>query len=102
MVLMPPGHGKSVYCSVRFPSWYLGKHPKHMSKVDSSAAAANPATPFTKLRRFQWQAALVRLLMTDPPDTGACVRAATAQIEYAESSSPSACSIGWVTPWSLQ
>jgi hypothetical protein len=25
MVLMPPGHGKSVYCSVRFP----GKHPKH-------------------------------------------------------------------------
>jgi len=29
MVLMPPGHGKSVYCSVRFPSWYLGKHPKH-------------------------------------------------------------------------
>ena len=22
MVLMPPGHGKSVYCSVRFPSWY--------------------------------------------------------------------------------
>jgi hypothetical protein len=29
MVLMPPGHGKSVYCSVRFPSWYLGRHPKH-------------------------------------------------------------------------
>src|SRR5262249_42353518 len=29
MVLMAPGHGKSVYCSVRFPSWYLGKHPKH-------------------------------------------------------------------------
>jgi hypothetical protein len=27
MVLMPPGHGKSVYCSVRFPSWYLGKRP---------------------------------------------------------------------------
>jgi hypothetical protein len=29
MVLMPPGHGKSVYCSVRFPSWYLGLNPKH-------------------------------------------------------------------------
>jgi len=29
MVLMPPGHGKSVYCSIRFPSWYLGKNPKH-------------------------------------------------------------------------
>ena len=29
MVLMPPGHGKSVYCSVRFPSWYLGRHPTH-------------------------------------------------------------------------
>ena len=28
MVLMPPGHGKSVYCSVRFPSWYLGNRPK--------------------------------------------------------------------------
>ena len=28
MVLMPPGHAKSTYCSVRFPSWYLGKHPK--------------------------------------------------------------------------
>src|SRR5690242_17071025 len=27
MVLMPPGHGKSVYCSIRFPSWYLGRHP---------------------------------------------------------------------------
>jgi len=29
MVLMPPGHGKSVYCSQRFPSWYLGNRPKH-------------------------------------------------------------------------
>jgi hypothetical protein len=29
MVLMPPGHGKSVYCSIRFPSWYLGNNPKH-------------------------------------------------------------------------
>jgi hypothetical protein len=26
---MPPGHGKSVYCSVRFPSWYLGNNPRH-------------------------------------------------------------------------
>jgi hypothetical protein len=28
MVLMPPGHGKSVYCSQRFPSWYLGNRPR--------------------------------------------------------------------------
>jgi hypothetical protein len=29
MVLMPPGHGKSVYCSQRCPSWSLGSRPKH-------------------------------------------------------------------------
>lgn len=29
MVFMPPGHAKSTYASVRFPSWYFGKHPTH-------------------------------------------------------------------------
>ena len=27
MVLMPPGSAKSTYCSVVFPTWYLGKRP---------------------------------------------------------------------------
>jgi hypothetical protein len=29
MVFMPPGSAKSTYTSVRFASWYLGKHPEH-------------------------------------------------------------------------
>jgi len=28
MVLMPPGSAKSTYCSLLFPAWYLGRHPK--------------------------------------------------------------------------
>jgi hypothetical protein len=27
MVFMPPGSAKSTYTSMRFASWYLGKHP---------------------------------------------------------------------------
>src|SRR4051812_4995586 len=27
MIFSPPGSAKSSYCSVLFPSWYLGKHP---------------------------------------------------------------------------
>lgn len=27
MVMMPPRHGKSVYCSHTLPTWYLGSHP---------------------------------------------------------------------------
>ncbi len=29
IVEMPPGSAKSSYGSIRFPSWYLGRHPKH-------------------------------------------------------------------------
>lgn len=29
MVFMPPRHGKSYHCSERFPSWYLGRHPRN-------------------------------------------------------------------------
>ena len=28
MVFMPPRHGKTELCSIRFPAWYLGKHPQ--------------------------------------------------------------------------
>lgn len=28
LVSMPPGSGKSVYCSRMFPAWYLGRNPK--------------------------------------------------------------------------
>jgi len=29
MVFMPPRHGKTEQASIRFPAWYLGKHPQH-------------------------------------------------------------------------
>lgn len=28
-ISMPPGHAKSTYASRIFPSWYMGRHPKH-------------------------------------------------------------------------
>lgn len=28
MVFLPPRHGKSELCSIRFPAWYLGRHPQ--------------------------------------------------------------------------
>ena len=28
IVVMPPRHGKSELVSIRFPCWYLGKHPE--------------------------------------------------------------------------
>lgn len=28
MVLMPPGSGKSIYASVLFPPWFMGRHPE--------------------------------------------------------------------------
>ena len=28
MVFMPPRHGKSETASIRFPAWYLGRHPQ--------------------------------------------------------------------------
>ncbi len=29
MVFMPPRHGKSELCSIRFPAWYLGRNPQN-------------------------------------------------------------------------
>ena len=29
MVFVPPRHGKSELCSIRFPAWYLGRNPQH-------------------------------------------------------------------------
>ena len=29
MVFSPPRHGKTELVSIRFPSWYLGRHPQH-------------------------------------------------------------------------
>jgi predicted phage terminase large subunit-like protein len=29
LVCMPPGAGKSQYCSMTFPAWYLGRNPTH-------------------------------------------------------------------------
>lgn len=42
-MLMPPGHGKSVYWSQRFPWWYRGNRPKqHLIHVtDGGDLAAN-------------------------------------------------------------
>jgi predicted phage terminase large subunit-like protein len=28
MVCMPPGAAKSIYCSIIFPAWFLGRHPE--------------------------------------------------------------------------
>lgn len=30
MVVISPGAGKSVYSSILFPAWYMGRNPKHM------------------------------------------------------------------------
>lgn len=30
MIVLPPRHGKSELCSIRFPCWYLGRHPKDL------------------------------------------------------------------------
>ena len=38
LVTMPPRHGKSELCSVRFPAWYLGRNPNKRIIVCSYAA----------------------------------------------------------------
>lgn len=39
MVFMPPRHGKSEMCSMRFPAWFLGKHPDKRVILTSYAAS---------------------------------------------------------------
>lgn len=38
LITMPPRHGKSELCSVRFPAWYLGRNPDKRIIIASYAA----------------------------------------------------------------
>ena len=38
LITMPPRHGKSEMCSVRFPAWYLGRNPDKRIIIASYAA----------------------------------------------------------------
>jgi hypothetical protein len=44
MILMPPGHGKSVYASVLFPAWWFSQHPQ--SAVIATSHTAELAERF--------------------------------------------------------
>jgi len=39
MVMMPPRHGKSETVTVKYPGWYLGRHPEHRVIIASHTAA---------------------------------------------------------------
>jgi predicted phage terminase large subunit-like protein len=45
MVFMPPRHGKSETCSIRFPAWYLGRNPQH--QIIGCSYAENLAYTFS-------------------------------------------------------
>lgn len=66
LVLMPPRHGKSELCSIRFPAWYLGRNPDH--RVILAAYGADLAERFSRaIRRvietdeYRWIFPSVRL-----------------------------------------
>jgi predicted phage terminase large subunit-like protein len=44
IVTMPPRHGKTELCSIRFPSWYLGLHPER--EIITSSYGADLARDF--------------------------------------------------------
>ena len=44
MLLMPPGHAKSMYATILFPSWWFSQHPR--SSVISSSYGAELADDF--------------------------------------------------------
>ncbi len=46
LVTMPPRHGKSELCSVRFPAWLIGRNPDHQYVIASYAA--DLATRFSR------------------------------------------------------
>lgn len=46
MVFMPPRHGKSELCSIRFPAWYIGRNPNN--SVILASYAASLAQKFSK------------------------------------------------------
>jgi len=45
MVFMPPRHGKSELCTVRFPAWYLGRNPQ--KQIISCSYAESHAYSFS-------------------------------------------------------
>ena len=49
MVFMPPRHGKSELASIKFPAWYLGKHPD--KEVICCSATAEGAEKFARKTR---------------------------------------------------
>lgn len=49
MVFMPPRHGKSELVSVRFPTWFLGRHPD--KRVILASVTASLATGFSRQGR---------------------------------------------------
>ena len=49
MVFMPPRHGKSELASIKFPAWYLGKHPD--KEVICCSATAEGAERFARRTR---------------------------------------------------
>ena len=52
MVFMPPRHGKSELVSVRFPAWYLGRHPD--KRFIGTSYAARLAERFSGQARNQF------------------------------------------------
>ncbi len=52
MVFMPPRHGKSELVSVRFPAWYLGRHPEQ--RFIGTSYAARLAERFSGQARNQF------------------------------------------------
>lgn len=46
LVTVPPRHGKSELCSIRFPAWYLGRNPDR--RVVIASYAADLANRFSK------------------------------------------------------
>lgn len=49
LVTMPPRHGKSELCAIRFPTWYLGRNPD--KRVVLASYAADLAQRFSRLAR---------------------------------------------------
>ena len=49
IVSMPPRHGKSELCSIRFPAWYLGRNPEH--RIIAASYSADLIRDFGKKAR---------------------------------------------------
>lgn len=49
IILMPPRYGKSELCSIRFPAWYLGRHPDR--RIIATSYSADLASDFGRKTR---------------------------------------------------